>query len=83
MHAGLPQVAMNFPEYRKVNNQYKIAVLLDSLDVYEIAKTINETMSDDVLLNEMEKNAIRAREVYCWQNEERVLLNFYKNIFVV
>ena len=31
IHAGLPQIAMNFPEYQKINDQYSVAVLLNNL----------------------------------------------------
>ena len=81
MHAGLPQLAMNFPEYQKINQRFKIAVLLDDLSVEEIAAVINATMSNDVLLKEMNENAIKAREIYCWQQEEKILLQFYQQLF--
>lgn len=81
MHAGLPQIAMNFPEYQKINRQYKIAVLLDDLSVEGVATAINETMANKTLLDEMSENAATARSVYCWQNEEKVLLHFYRQLF--
>ncbi len=81
MHAGLPQISMNFPEYKKVNDEYNVAVLLDGLSVDCVAKTINETMANEVLLNEMNQNAIKAREVFCWQAEEKILLQFYRQLF--
>jgi glycosyltransferase involved in cell wall biosynthesis len=80
MHAGLPQLAMDYPEYQKINQQFFVAVLLDDLKVEKIADTINEIMQDDNLLNQMQENALKAREVFCWQNEEKKLLDFYKNI---
>jgi glycosyltransferase involved in cell wall biosynthesis len=81
MHAGLPQVAMNFPEYRKINEVHRVAVLLDSLDLEEIANTINATMEDEILLNQLHRNAMTARELFCWQYEEKELLKFYQQIF--
>ncbi|NTS41258.1 glycosyltransferase [Flavisolibacter sp. BT320] len=81
MHAGLPQIAMDFPEYQKINNQYKIAVLLDDLSVDAVVKVITETMQNKTLLQEMRDNAIRAREVFCWQSEEKLLLQFYQSVF--
>ncbi len=81
MHAGLPQLAMNFPEYKKVNDEFRIAVLIDTLDPHEIATSINAMMCDEKLLEELHKNALQAREVYCWQNEEQKLINFYNAIF--
>lgn len=81
MHAGLPQIAMNYPEYQKINNQYRIAILLDSLSVELVTETINKTMNDGDLLAELEQNALKAREIYNWQNEEKKLVAFYKKIF--
>jgi glycosyltransferase involved in cell wall biosynthesis len=81
MHAGLPQIAMDYPEYKKINDQYKVAVLLDQLSVEVVSQTINEVMSNKVLLDELHKNALKAREIYCWQNEEQKLIGFYKNVF--
>lgn len=81
MHAGLPQIAMNFPEYRKINHQYPIAVLVDELSVEGITKCINHTMADPDLLAEMGQNALKAREVFCWQHEEKILIQFYQELF--
>lgn len=81
MHAGLPQIAMNFPEYKKINDEYPVAVLLNELSVEGVAKAINETMENEGLLKTMRENAIKAREVYCWQAEEKALLYFYKQLF--
>lgn len=80
MHAGLPQIAMAYPEYKKINDRYKIAVLVEDLSVEKIVETINETMSNEDLLTEMQRNAIKAREIYCWQNEEKILIAFYKKL---
>jgi glycosyltransferase involved in cell wall biosynthesis len=81
MHAGLPQLAMAFPEYVRINNQYRIAVLLDDLSVEGIAGKINETLENEALLSELHRNCLQAREIYCWQNEERILLDYYEQIF--
>jgi glycosyltransferase involved in cell wall biosynthesis len=81
MHAGLPQLAMNFPEYRKINDQFKVAVLADDLDPVNISRIINQVMLDENLLNEMHENCLQAREIYCWQNEEIKLIEFYRDLF--
>ena len=81
MHAGLPQIAMNFPEYQRINDQYQIAVLLDDLTIENVCNTINQTMKDETLLLQLQENALKAREIYCWQEEEKKLLHFYQQIF--
>jgi len=81
MHAGLPQIAMNFPEYQKINKEYPVAVLIDDLSPEKIADTINKVMEDDNLLSKLSKNALIAREIFCWQEEEKKLVQFYQEIF--
>lgn len=81
IHAALPQVAMNYPEYLKINSVYKVAVLINELSVPEIAKAINETMGNDVLLKEMRHNCLVAREAFNWQEEEKKLIHFYRSLF--
>jgi len=81
IHSGLPQIAMAYPEYEKINYQYKVAVLLDELSIETVSNTINEIMSNGALLKELHFNALKAREVYCWQIEEKRLLEFYKKVF--
>lgn len=81
IHAALPQVTMNYPEYVKINSVYKVAVLLDELSVKDIVKTVNETMDNTALLFEMRQNCLLARKKYNWQEEEKKLLEFYKMFF--
>lgn len=81
MHAGLPQIAMNFPEYKKINDNYRVAVLLNDLSVENVVAAINAAMANKKLLQGMHQNALIAREIYCWQHEEKILLNFYQRLF--
>ena len=83
MHACLPQVAMDFPEYRKINEEYNVAVLMNELTVEKVAHTINALMNDKQALSAMRLNAMKAREIYCWQKEEEKLILFYRKILPV
>lgn len=80
MHACLPQVAMNFPEYRKINEQFKVAILIDDILPETIADALNNLLSNDVLYNEMKENCRKAREIFNWQQEKDKLVSFYKNL---
>jgi glycosyltransferase involved in cell wall biosynthesis len=81
IHAALPQINVNFPEYKKLNDQYRVAVLVENIDPKTIANSINNLLADSVLLEQLKQNCIKAREVLNWQNEEKKLIRFYKNIF--
>jgi glycosyltransferase involved in cell wall biosynthesis len=77
MHAGLPQISMNFPEYARLNEQYDIAVLIDRLNENEVAWQINAIMQDDALLEKLRRNCLKAKKELNWQEEEKKLLAYY------
>lgn len=81
MHAGVPQVTMNFPEYEKINRQYEVAVLIEDLSPKRIADAVNHLLRDAVLYQRLQQNCLKAREIYTWQNEEKKLLAFYQSVF--
>jgi glycosyltransferase involved in cell wall biosynthesis len=78
MHAGIPQVTSDFPEYRIINEKYKVAALID-LNVQAIVKTINKLLSDQEYYDELAGNAVQARKEYNWQKEAETLIQIYKS----
>ena len=81
IHAGIPQVTMNYPEYKKINDQFKIAELIDELDPGSIAKAINRLITNKELYLQLKQNCFVARQELNWQNEKDSLLNIYKEMF--
>lgn len=81
IHAGLPQIAMDFPEFRKINNEFEVAVLVPSLDVQAIATAINSLIENKTLHSQLKVNCNRAKLVLNWQEEEKKLIGFYKTLF--
>ena len=77
----IPQVTMNFPEYERVNNEYETAVLIGELNTDTVANAINSLLNDETLYKQLKDNCIPAAKVFNWENEEKKLLNLYKNIF--
>ena len=80
IHAGLPQITVNYPEYQKINNQFEVAVLLDDISPKRIAEAINNLLADDVLYKRLKENCLKAREVLNWQQEEKKLIHFYESL---
>jgi hypothetical protein len=72
---------MNYPEYRKVNEAYPVAVLTDDLSPSGVATVIRNVMEDEALRSRLASNCEKAREVFCWQSEEEKLISFYQRIF--
>jgi glycosyltransferase involved in cell wall biosynthesis len=81
IHAGIPQICVDYPVYRSINERNKVAILVSDLSSATLSKTINRALSDIELLSELRTNCLEAREIYNWQTEEKKLIQYYKKIF--
>ncbi len=79
IHAGIPQVTIDFPEYRGINEQFKVAELIP-LNRDHIKAAIVKLLTDPDYYQHMKREALKARVFLNWQKEEEKLLHFYKNI---
>lgn len=81
MHSGVPQLAARYPEYENINHQYEVATLLDDITPDSIARALNQLLEDTDYYHRLQQNCLRAREAYCWQEEEKRLLAVYERLF--
>ena len=81
MHAGIPQLCVNYPAYAEINKECKIALLIKDLSPETISSGLNNLLTNDVLYQEMQNNCMKAREGYNWQQEEKKLIYFYNQLF--
>ncbi|MEP7279997.1 MAG: glycosyltransferase [Bacteroidota bacterium] len=81
IHAGIPQLCVDYPAYRKINNQLQIAVVTEDLSAENIARLLNRLISDEPLRSRLRRNCLELREQINWEKEEQGLLLFYKKIF--
>ena len=80
MQHCIPQITMDFPEYRRVNNSFEVAVLIKDLKITSVESAINELLHNESLYKKLQNNCVNAREAINWENEEKILLHFYKNL---
>ncbi len=80
MMAGIPQVCVNYPEYAVILEQYPFAYLIEDTQPHTIASALNKLLTDHVLYQHIEANALAARSVLHWGEEEKTLLQFWKDI---
>ena len=81
MHHGVPQLAARYPEYENINREYEVASLLDDITPGTIATALNKLLNDPEYYYKLQQNCLEAREVYCWQEEEKRLLGVYERLF--
>ena len=82
IQAGIPQLTMDFPEYKKVNDEYEVAVLINTVEPREIGSALNLLLNNTVLYKRLQSNCKLAEKVFTWQEEEKHLLSFYKQLFL-
>jgi glycosyltransferase involved in cell wall biosynthesis len=81
IQAGIPQLCVNYPAYAEINDEHKIALMINDLSSENIAKNLNKLLEDENLYSELHKNCMMARAKLNWQEEEKKLLHYYQSIF--
>ncbi len=80
IHAGIPQLCVDYPVYREINEALPVALLINDLAPKNIAIQLNNLLKNEVLYYELRQNCLLARKKYNWQEEEKVLIGFYKKL---
>jgi glycosyltransferase involved in cell wall biosynthesis len=78
--AGIPVVASDFPELRRVIEEFKVGCTFNPDDPKDIARAISWVFEDEKRLVELKENARRAAAVLNWENEEKKLLELYRKL---
>lgn len=80
IHADVPQVCIDFPEYRSINTQYEVAVLVESCQPEEISNAIERLLNDRELYSRLQKNCDVCRQQLNWQQEEKKMIALYNEL---
>ena len=75
IHAEIPSVNMNYPEYQYIIHEFEIGVLIDDLTEKSISTPIIQLMNDQEKLEKMRQSCRQAKKKYNWQNESVKLKN--------
>lgn len=78
IHACVPQLCVNYPLYREVNDRFHVALLISDLSPRSIAESLNRLLTDMELYDQLQANCKIAREHLNWETEEIKLLGIYR-----
>ena len=79
MSAGLPVIATNFPNWKKLIFESNCGVVVNPQNAKEIGVSIQNVIDDPQVFEIYGSNAQKAiLERYNWRNEKEKLLNLYK-----
>lgn len=80
VQGGIPQISIDFPEYKLMNEKHGVSHLISSLDPEVIAAAANELVDNPKLYEKIKTNAINAQEDLSWEHEEKKLVAFYDKL---
>jgi glycosyltransferase involved in cell wall biosynthesis len=81
VHAGIPQVLIDFPEYRALNDEFDVAELVTDLAPATLAAALNRLLRDEpARYQHLAENCRRAAPQLSWQHEEQELRRLWGSI---
>ena len=80
IHAGLPSINMNFPEYASIQQQYACCYLINELSPISIVNAINDIENNPHLMQSMIEGCKRASDELTWEREAARLRKIYNSI---
>ncbi|MDZ4682943.1 MAG: glycosyltransferase [Saprospiraceae bacterium] len=81
IQAGLPSIQMDFPEYRKLNEDWQVFELVADLEVETLRQAIRKLLHDAPHYQKLQENCQKAAAILNWEQEEFKLLAIYEEIF--
>ncbi len=81
IQAGVPSINMDYPEVRKILNEYEVGLALDKLETKAVVNAIKRLLKDKELYNKLKSTCEQAGKVYVWEEEEKKLIVFYEHVF--
>ncbi|WP_414051191.1 glycosyltransferase [Macrococcus animalis] len=83
MMAHIPVIATNMPEIKNVVEKENIGIVIEENNQDQLTKAIIQLYNDESLHEKYKENMSVAKEKYNWSKEQKVLLDFYNEIFEV
>jgi glycosyltransferase involved in cell wall biosynthesis len=81
VQAVKPVFTMDFPEYRALNAEYEVAILLPDLKVETLVEQIRHLATNPDLYNKLKSNCLQARKQWIWEKDEKILLGVWEKAF--
>ena len=75
LHAGIPVLASDFPEIRKIVETYKTGVLVSHHEPDYLSRVINEILQIPFDTSQFSEIA----KIFCWEEEEKILMQKINN----
>ncbi|MCC6459391.1 MAG: glycosyltransferase [Saprospiraceae bacterium] len=80
VQAGVPVLTMNFPEYRRCNEQFEVALLLDHLSAETFRAAVQHLLDHPEDYQRLQQNTQHARDEWNWAHDKIQLLAIWGKV---
>ena len=80
IQSGLPQIFINFIEFQRINDEFKVGLVINSLKVHELVNALKRLIEDVHFYKNLKDNCYEAAKVLNWENEKEKLIRFYRQL---
>jgi glycosyltransferase involved in cell wall biosynthesis len=80
MYAGLPAIHMDFPEYRRIIEQFSVAILIPDIKVETLVSSIKYLDRNPEGYSKIVKSCVEASRHFTWEKEEKKLLKKFDTL---
>lgn len=77
---GVPVVTMDFPEYRALNSESEVAILLKNLDLESLVFVLKNLYQDINLHQRLRLNCLATSNAWNWTLEKDQLIQIYREL---
>jgi glycosyltransferase involved in cell wall biosynthesis len=81
IQAGTPQLCVNYPTYKEINDKWQVACMIDNPSVDEIVNGLKKLTNNEAYWQYLHENCVLAGAVLNWEEESKKLIEFYQGIF--
>nr|WP_189665557.1 glycosyltransferase [Pseudomonas oryzicola] len=78
--AGVPSVATNFPEIRKIISQHETGLLVPAGSDQALIDSLNKLICNSALRKKFADNSKKAAKNLSWETQEKLLLDLYQTV---
>lgn len=80
VQAGIPQIGMDYPEYRLLNEEFEVSVLLPALSAQAVVEAITTLYQQPEQYARLQQMSQLAAEKWTWEEEKNKLLSVYERL---
>ena len=80
IQAEIPSISMDLPEYRRINEQFEVSILIESLSPQNIQNAVEQLLRQQDCYDRLKQQCAKAKLIFNWEIESAKLLRIYNEI---